>query len=476
MKPVDVRAGLVDALRLDLVGPNETVGDLAEVLPQSPSRWYLTGFLAPLDSGSQRADETSNEELELGAEPGGADEDVPPEPAAARQRLFPSSIGITALVPAAQGQLHVTVSWGNYHRRSENPEEWQREKELPNSAGLMVAYLGRPIGQLIDGAELPPDTRAISIFVVNRRTPAPDDRKDEAFAFQVCLEVATNGRFLARPDLRSLASADWDDRVADIQYRDAGEFAVGHNVANQAVVEDGTCRVVRTCWIPQAEVERLAPAAIPGVKLRMDELAALADVNEAKAALNPLVTGYRDWIDEQRASVPQSPARRRDTGNELLQRATIAADRIQRGIHLLGDPQCLEAFRIANRAMAEAARRRLGVMQGKAPDSVQPAWRPFQLAFILMNLAGLADGANPERGIVDLLFFPTGGGKTEAYLGLAAFTLVLRRLRNPGIRSAGLSVLMRYHAPPPHTRSAQPGIHPHLRSRTGAAERRRKTG
>ena len=94
--------------------------------------------------------------------------------------------------------------------------------------------------------------------------------------------------------------------------------------------------------------------------------------------------------------------------------------------------------------MATAARRRLGVMQGKPESAIQPKWRPFQLAFLLMNLPGIADPTDADREVVDLLFFPTGGGKTEAYLGLAAFTLVLRRLRNPGIASAGLSVLMRY--------------------------------
>ena len=124
--------------------------------------------------------------------------------------------------------------------------------------------------------------------------------------------------------------------------------------------------------------------------------------------------------------------------------AGIAADRIERGIALLANPKCLEAFKIANRAMAAAARRRFGVMQGKDSTTVQPAWRPFQLAFILMNLPGIADPTHADRNVVDLLFFPTGGGKTEAYLGLAAFTLVLRRLENPGIASAGLSVLMRY--------------------------------
>src|SRR5919108_1694705 len=78
------------------------------------------------------------------------------------------------------------------------------------------------------------------------------------------------------------------------------------------------------------------------------------------------------------------------------------------------------------------------------PATVQPQWRPFQLAFLLMNLPGIVHPEHDDREVVDLLFFPTGGGKTEAYLGLAAFTLVLRRLRNPEVNSAGLSVLMRY--------------------------------
>src|SRR5207249_2431314 len=102
---------------------------------------------------------------------------------------------------------------------------------------------------------------------------------------------------------------------------------------------------------------------------------------------------------------------------------------------------------LANRAMAKAARQRQGVFEGKDPNTIQPAWRPFQLAFLLMNLSGVADPHQADREVVDLLFFPTGGGKTEAYLGLAAFAMVLRRLRHPGdtgLGGAGVSVIMRY--------------------------------
>ena len=123
----------------------------------------------------------------------------------------------------------------------------------------------------------------------------------------------------------------------------------------------------------------------------------------------------------------------------------MAAKRIDAGIDALADEKVLLAFRMANRVMAKAARRRFGPMRGKDESSVEtPTWRPFQLAFILMNLPGVVDPHHHDREIVDLLCFPTGGGKTEAYLGLAALILVHRRLKNPGYASAGLSVLMRY--------------------------------
>ena len=79
-------------------------------------------------------------------------------------------------------------------------------------------------------------------------------------------------------------------------------------------------------------------------------------------------------------------------------------------------------------------------------DGRQPEWRPFQLAFVLMNLPSIADADHADRKLADLIYFPTGGGKTEAYLGLIAFTLVLRRLRGQGTphEGRGVAVVLRY--------------------------------
>jgi Helicase conserved C-terminal domain len=468
MNAADVRKNLADALVLDLIGPDERLGSPDEMLPQAPSRWYLTGFIVPLEAdAAQRVDEDATDEVDAANDAGGSDDATTPEPASARQRYLPSSIGLSVLVTSQTEQLRVIVRWGDY--KCKNPEareadqEWVRkprqeeiavklpaglsapwESNVPASGGLKVAVSVRPVISESSNGDIQAGTRCASIFLVNRRTPVADAVRDEAFAFQAEIEVQSDTAFVPRPNLRSLESDDWDERVADLQYRDAWEFAVGHNVATRANIVNRECHSVRTCWIPQCEVERVAPAKLSGVELSMDVLGRLKDGADAKAKLGPIVGQYRAWIDQQRAAMPNSPSRRKETAEELLNRAGIAANRIEQGVGLLSDPICLEAFRIANRTMATAARRRLGVMQHKPAASIQPAWRPFQLAFLLMNLKGIAEPTDPDREVVDLLFFPTGGGKTEAYLGLAAFTMVLRRLRNPGISSAGLSVLMRY--------------------------------
>ncbi len=290
MTPVEVRRELTNALNLDLVGPDDGLGSPSEVLSQAPSRWYLTGFLVPLDAeDTQRVDEDSNEEVDAAADAGGADDATPTEPASARKRFLPSSIGLSVLVPEATRHLFVRVRWGDYKLRKPadghgDSAEWERtqliepvelevpkstrkprETEVNGSNGLKVALSVRPVPS--DGAEggLPKGTRSVSVFLVNRRDPAPDETRDDAFVFQSQLAVKCEESFVPRPNLRSLVSDDWDERVADLQYRDACEFAVGHNVATEAVLTDCDCHEVRTCWIPGAEVERVAPAELQGI-------------------------------------------------------------------------------------------------------------------------------------------------------------------------------------------------------------------
>ena len=492
----DVRATIVEALRLDLVGPTNDHPFADELLPESPRRWYLTGYLVPtaLPSEAKKADESEEDDIDSPAAPASPDDGGDADKAVAKKGVLPSSLGLSVLVSREVHSLVATVEWGDYvyegpdgteavdgsctegdgvaatvGRAVRGPRGYRRlpkssritipltelssRLSLPSSDGLEIVTKVREIPDAALGAtKLPKGTRSVAVFVVNNRQP-DTEKAYTRFAFQPRLRLESTHPFVPRPDLRgddgSESSDEADERIADVQYRDVVDYAVGHGVSATWIVgEDKACRIVESNWIPSAEVERVEPRQLEGVTFEMEALAALPDGDSLKAALQPLVTKYRDWIGCQRTAAGSLTGRRRETTDEMLQIAGLAAERIEAGIaRLSSDPLAFDAFRIANRAMAAAGRRRAWIAgrREKTPaDMKAPAWRPFQLAFILLTLRGIADEADDDRLRVDLLFFPTGGGKTEAYLGLAAFTIVLRRLRHGTPGGCGLAVLMRY--------------------------------
>nr|MBF6621550.1 helicase [Patulibacter sp.] len=468
LTPVEIRQRLVETLELDLIGPRPGHELEQEKLHRRnrPSNWYLTGFLIPVTTEEgQAADLEADDDFDAVDE--GSGDETAEDRVAAKKAYFPSSIGLSALVSADAAELTVTVCWGDYQLAEHTPEPveseakpipvWQRtphegkvtvslggapgvliERDVPSSGGLQVHALERPV-PTDDHDELPDGTRSVSLFLVNRRKP---DAKtpDQAYAFQPIIEVQCDPPFVPRPDLRGATAGDWDELVNDLHYADTPEYATGHGIAADWELVDGQCRRLWTAWLPKAEVEKTTTAKIDGVELSMAALGTLTDSDAVRSALAPLAAHYRDWITVQEAHVAGLPEKRQQTAQLMLHHAHLAADRIEAGVEALaGDAEALDAFRVANRAVSAAIARRLPI--------ASPTWRPFQLAFILLNLPGIADPHDDNRETVDLLFFPTGGGKTEAYLGLAAFTIVLRRLRHPGadgMAGGGVSVVMRY--------------------------------
>jgi hypothetical protein len=464
MKPVEVREQMANALTLDLIGPVSGLAASAhlerEILPgpSSPSRWYLTGFLAPFESNLEdKSDEDSDDQMDLIPKVTGIDDEAAPEASSTRKTPYPSSIGLSVLVPNDCSKITATVTWGDYNpvEDKESVTGWQRSPKwskveiplkgakpkykLPDSDGLEIVPSIRPIPPqhfLTGGLQMvPPGTLAVSVFVLNNREPQPVKIKDTAYTFQVKLHLESNRPFVPRPNLRGLMTDDGDERIADLQFRDAMEFAVGHGTSSHAQVSsDAICQAVESVWIPRSDVERVEPAKRDGVAINMDALAALKDGEQARKELSGLVDQYREWLGKQ--DIPAEP-KRKEVAEWLIGRGRTLAGRIEAGIASLEDAQVLEAFRRANLVMAASARKR-------NPNQPNPSWYPFQLAFLLLNIKGMADPTHADRELVDLLFFPTGGGKTEAYLGLSAFTIFLRRLRNPGMAGAGVTVIMRY--------------------------------
>ena len=437
---LEVRARLVDAVKLDLVGPwaGHPLG--AEQLPgrERPSNWYVAGFLIPTGTPPARSgDADEDDDLDTVPESAGLSEESNDERKAARKAFFPSSIGLSFLVAGSCRELAVTVRWGDYAQVAieegdgDKASVWRRTpceealpipldggsgpvvRDVPGSQGLQLHVAERPIDTMgLSGAQLPAGTRSVSCFLVNRRTP-DEAQPDRAYAFQAEIEVRTEQGVEPRPDLRGTHTSDWDDRVADLHYADTPEYGTGHGVSTEWELVDGGCRSIRTAWIGTAEVEKTATADVPGVEMSMEALGRLDDGTAAEKALGPLVAQYREWIEARRQELAAGPSEgdRRDTAEQLIHYAGIAAERMARGVALLGeDADLLDAFRVANRALASPIR----------TTCTARRWT---------------------------CFFPTGGGKTEAYLGLAAVAMVLRRLRHPGydgLAGAGVSVIMRY--------------------------------
>ncbi|MCP9902375.1 helicase [Cyanobium sp. Cruz CV13-4-11] len=500
----DIRSQLVAALHSDLIGPGwDDVARRHEQLPQPPSVWFTTGFLVPHVFQQEAGRTTTDEQLSFsdlaGEEPSSdathrlekqeKDDDANDalDQANTRRSWFTSSCGLSFILERGS-TIEATVSWGDDTAPADGDDEklWLRSPQrqgvtltiagegtspdIPleaNPQGLCLRWIARRAPSKLG---YPSDQLSVSLFLLNKREPPKTNQirhRDPVSAFQVELSLQCPQGFPPRRDALQQAAKDPDERLAALQYRRDYCFASGHNVAviASAIPDDNPsrCHTLTTTWLPTARVYRTLPEPPPGtnVPMGMEALADLARSERIGQELMPMVTAYRAWITQQ-PKHPIGDQAQNETAKQLRAQAEACATRIENGIKLLADPLVREAFRTMNLVMARASRQRSAFSAkvppdqiGIAPNTRAPKWRFFQLAFVLMNLPGLATPDTPEgrldREAVELLFFPTGGGKTEAYLGLAAFLLVHRRLQSPGIESAGITVLMRPNAstPPP---------------------------
>jgi hypothetical protein len=487
-----LRTELEQAVLRDLLGP--AGGPEEEVNESSLRDRYLVGMLAP--RGHQLPAE---QDEELAVTVAGSPEDGQPDTGtAAAPSMTPSSMGMTFTVAREASALLVTARWGRYRRelsetivtrKTGAPKMvWKREQvsctslPIPLAEGPLRSWnpsedqsevLVRGIVRRLQ------DEWIVTLFLVNGQS-TPAKSQDRAWLFQAELSVAAPegaAIFLSRPHLGENGTSDdavrAEQRALAMTYRTRVEFAIGHGVSVHAETPPGRpdrAVFLSTRAVPAyelAQTDAPSPQDIAGLGRLTLDMKALAEVPAADLTshLAALPDAYARWIEEQRRRI-EDPATGlegcRDVAIAALQHCGVALARIRDGIALLtSNAQAAEAFRFMNRAMwlqrthtlyAEE-RRRAGPRTLADLDLPENrSWRPFQLAFILINLPGITDLAHADRAesidaTADLLWFPTGGGKTEAYLGLTAYTIGLRRLQGEiGGRDGehGIAVLMRY--------------------------------
>ena len=356
-------------------------------------------------------------------------------------------------------EARTVVSVDELHESDKNRWDW-----TPSPAHPDVTVRG-----LVRDHE---DAYTITLFLTNGKLE-PKENKDSAWLFQpeIIVEMPDGqSAFIRRKLPDGLTPTEVEDNIMRMIYREKVEFAVGHGVAVHAELPDGRWDVaqrISTEVLPRAEVLRMEPPVIEDLTVDMKALAE-TEMGGFAPLLTPLVADYENWIAEKAAYFEDEPEQFREYHKE---RAVVEAEwlealeRIQAGIALLdANAEAARAFQFANRAMWLQRIRTIysgQARQGDTPDEAvidvpkNRSWRPFQLAFILLNLPAMTDPTHPERSsadpdklaYADLLWFPTGGGKTEAYLGLTAYTLAIRRLQGEigGLDgNAGVAVLMRY--------------------------------
>lgn len=498
--PWDLRAELLRRVTADLLGPLDGDREVIRGYQREDGTWsspgrvrdrYLVGMLAP--RGTVAGDPERDDDA------GPEDGDDVEDRRAAGLVLAQSSIGLSVVVDCRCATLTARCRWGRYVRVFEEQPDgsrasvWQREPQdvdvpLPLLEGEWGPLPVNGEGVVLRGrvTRSPQGAWLVTAFLANEQEQVSRN-KDGRWLFQPELTLSAEGDavFLGRGELLGAVragSASEQAEVArlDLQYRDVVEFAVGHGVGTEAklsTLDPRRAIAVSTAVMPRAEVWRTeapSPAAVPqlaGLVVDMKELSEL-DPDGLRRALAPLADGYRAWLadEEQRLTDPAAGLAGHETAaGEALTAARQVADAIARGIDVVcGDADALDAFRFANQAMWQQRVHTVAIdlrrsdkslslrdALARADVSGNRSWRPFQLAFVLQCLPSLTDPAHVERSardaLADLLFFPTGGGKTEAYLGLVAYTLAIRRLQGLVGEGAdvvdgrdGVAVLMRY--------------------------------
>ena len=496
MNPMEsLRQEVVDFLNWELIGPDSSDEELE--LSEPPTLRYSAGVLFPgghiideieesgePDGGQPPSEDsvavTSGDDGTVSESRSRGNEDSPEAlldtPVQLANAQYPAAIGLSFVCKAGT-ELRVRVRGATYIKlKRETDTVWRRrplchqiEPNGPVERTFTADTGGKPslvIRQpLVHGLKLHAvlrkrdcDQYLITVALWNDHFGSHDSRPDPAECFfQIGFRVESVHDPKAIREYR-LGTADSDDpeeKELRLLYRERRAFAIGHGCAADwpasQQTADGGASWVGTAVLPATEVRPLEATETDDQFYDMLFLAGEdKKAKEIVDALSGLPDAYEGWVKSRRQESKTLDLEFRGAADRNLERCESCLKRIRSGISLLGkDPEVMRAFMLANRAMylqQQGPEYRSALTTPSGPPATAMAdrgrWRVFQLAFVLMNLNSIADHEHEERELVDLIWFPTGGGKTEAYLGLTAFTIFLRKLRKPD--EHGCVALMRY--------------------------------
>lgn len=447
---------VLDHLRSAYVGPD---GGEHEVILNLPNRQYAVGMLFPRDAAPTPDDGTvdlTSDDADVDgmtAYDGEVEENGAAVPIAEDWR--PSSAAISfvtdgdAIVCDVAGATYSVVE-------GDGPPSWRRVPFV--ITGLELTSERRVHEQTVGEVPLEigsrwrrfADAQLVTVHLRVLAAATGDDRLDAAsMVYQVALSVSPDQDGTIR-EYDTRRAFDVDDESAEIRlrFRNRKVFAVGHGMAADWTISDGRCTEVRLVpvphfVVPDVETTGFTEGTAEDAALRLDHLSTL-DVGPAAvlASLEAFVGAFGTWVARQDPRVAEFGVDR-EVAERIVGRSHVALERMERSVQLLAAEESGKlrtSFALAMAAM-RLQMRQASINRGA--EAAEPKWRPFQLGFLLVSLASTVDDTHDERELVDLIWFPTGGGKTEAYLGLAAIEIFRRRLTD-GPAGGGTAVLTRY--------------------------------
>jgi helicase-like protein len=459
MTPAFVREGIIARLQEDLIGPHRT-NEVLQGLRVRPSDVYLTGILwTPADRMGAQDDD--------GSEGDDEDDDAPSTASPVGQQR-PCSMGLSFCTSELQGPSSVDVAlsfatydfesiaaqdgrpaelkWARREHRIELkscplPESGQDEQTL-KSEGLLADC------RLHIRARPSSAGRLVTVTLINRSQPEQGDRNgaESLLLFQTHIEVRPAGGTKLVPRPPRPAANDEDEEVARLLYRKSPEFAVGHQCSASWESSDRKADVVRTEWMPRASVIAFREDGadvfrelVSSGAFDAQQLATLPD-DEVLERLRRLPEAYGEWVKQCLKDLQNLDEDLKPIGRRNLKTCDDVRERMAHGVQAMRDDRnLLQSFKLANGAMALQH-------SWKADGKTNPLrWRPFQLGFILLAAQSVCKPDAADRDVLDLLWFPTGGGKTEAYLALVAMLAFHRRsIQKHADDGAGNAAVMRY--------------------------------